>query len=230
MSKTHFILVIPDTHDPFTHPKRDKFLGVLKREFRPEHVVHLGDMFDFASAGRWEKDPDGYSQCAEIEAGRESIKTMIELFPRMRICFGNHDLRVNKDAFRSGISNKWVRDMREIMSLPKNWQWNMAWTIDNINFEHGDGFSGPQGALNAAKQRRMSTVIGHLHTTPGVLYSNNGRNTIWGMNAGSLINQEAYCFKYAAGSKEKACAGAGVVEIHPSGLSVPQWIPLDSVV
>ena len=88
-------------------------------------------------------------------------------------------------------------------------------------FEHGEHVSGSGAALNAAKQNRINTVIGHQHSFGGVSYIDNFDSTLWGMNTGCMIDTTRYAFNYAKKFRNKPTLGTGVIVD-----GVPHFIPI----
>lgn len=171
----------------------------------------MGDLFDIHRASRHIPEPESWDVMEEIRRAKLLVRELARAFPTMKLCYGNHDLRYWKVAKTVGIPTDVIRNPNEIFDCPKTWTWAREYVIDGVLYFHGDGYSGPQGALNAAINRRMSTVIGHIHSFGGVLYQNNGHSRIFGLNTGCLIDQDSPAFRYAETSKNKATLGCGII-------------------
>ena len=59
-----------------------------------------------------------------------------------------------------------------------------------------------------------------MHSFAGVQYSNTG-TTVWGMNAGCLIDIDAYAFEYGKHHPKKPVIGTGIIID-----GIPQFIPM----
>lgn len=215
------VLVIPDLHIPFHHKDAFKFLQAVKKKFRPNEVINLGDMEDWHSISMHDHDPDGLSAGLELQALRNEVKPFFKLFPKMKICTSNHGSLPFRRAFRYGLPKDLIKSYREILKAPKTWKWADQWEVDGIVFEHGDPFSGQAAAIKAAEQNMQSTVIGHVHSFAGIQYSANSRHLIFGFNVGCLIDKDAYAFAYAKKIKRKPILGCGIIKD-----GVPQFIPM----
>jgi len=147
----------------------------------------------------------------EIEMGRVNVKSLGSLFPRMDICYGNHDLRAYKAVKEKGIIAEMLYSLSELYRCPPGWRFDYEFRHEGVSYFHGDGYSGQKGALEAAMKRRGSVVIGHLHSFGGIHYHNNGQNQIFGLNVGCLIDASLPAFNYAATAKDKPTLGCGVV-------------------
>ena len=110
------------------------------------------------------------------------------------------------------FSKKLLKSYSEILEAPEGWVWAESWEIDGVIYEHGEGFSGQQGALKAAQANMAPTVIGHLHSFAGIQYYANARHLIWGFNAGCLIDRLNPAFSYGKHIKSKPIIGVGLIE------------------
>ncbi len=215
------VLIISDTQFPFHHPDAFLFLQALKKKYRPDEVVHAGDEVDFHALGDWDHDPDGYSAGQELEHAIEAMYGLYAIFPEVKACISNHTIRPLKKAFKAGIPRKFMRDYHEFLEAPAGWKWKDYWEIDGVRYEHGEGVSGQNGHIKAAKENRQSTVIGHIHAFAGVNWSGSPNDLIFGMNVGCLIDKNAYAFKYGKHFRNKPILGSGVVLD-----GVPQFVPM----
>ena len=205
------VLIIPDTHSPWMHPHALDFLSDLKREYKPDKIVHLGDEFDAHSLGKWSHDPDGLSAGDEYKKALAQIKPLYKLFPNVSICTSNHSARPFRKAFESGIPKVYMRAYREFMEAPLGWRWEDSFEIDKVIYIHGEGFSGRDGAIKAATGHRKSLVCGHIHSFAGVTYLAGHHDQIFGFNCGALIDYKAYAFAYGRNLSNKPVMGAGIV-------------------
>lgn len=211
MSKV--VLAIPDIHfgQDSHHPDVFEFLKAVKKRYRPSEVVCLGDELEAASLGDWEKDPDGLSPGKELEEAIRQLKKLYKIFPKVKVCTSNHTSRIYRRAFKSGMPKRLIKSYAEILEAPKGWVWKDSWEIDGVLYEHGEGFSGPMGALKAAQANMMPTVIGHLHSYAGIQYYANAKFLIFGFNCGCLINKDSPVFAYAKNVKAKPILGCGII-------------------
>lgn len=71
------ILVIPDSHFPFV--SQEAWATVMKagRAFRPDRIIHLGDLWDFYAISFHPKSPDRKTNLeAEIKSGCDALDEM----------------------------------------------------------------------------------------------------------------------------------------------------------
>jgi len=67
------VLTISDFHAPFGHPDAIDFLSDLKKEYKPQKIICLGDEIDQASISDWTHSPDGMSPREEYEAAIKQL-------------------------------------------------------------------------------------------------------------------------------------------------------------
>ncbi len=215
------ILVISDLHAPFNHPAALDFLAGLRRQYKPQEVVCVGDEIDGHGWGRWDRNPDSPGQGEELAQAIDTMHELYKIFPRVKVCRSNHGDRAFKTAARAGLPGAFIRGQREVLEAPVGWQWAEHWIVDGVAFIHGEGFSGQNSALNACQKHRCPTVIGHVHSWAAVQYHSNAFSTIWGMNVGCLVDPSSLAMQYAKNGPNKQVLGTGIVLD-----GVPFFIPL----
>lgn len=213
------VLVIGDTHLPFEHPEYLDFNKRLAKDYKVSEVVHIGDLVDNHALSYHEHDPNGLSPEQEIELAVNTIKKWAKAFPEIKLCRGNHDVLVDRKGKTSGLPSRCFRDFRDIWELPKSWKDDWEFIIDGVKYCHGTGFSGKYGHVNAAYDSRMSTVIGHLHSTAGVEYLANSESLIFGMSVGCGIDRKKYAFTYGKDFRRKPVLSSGIVEYNKRGVN-----------
>ncbi|NDB62078.1 hypothetical protein EB001_27115, partial [bacterium] len=111
----------------------------------------------------------------------------------------------------SGLPSRFIKSYEDAWEAPKGWKWALEWEIDGVLYTHGTGSSGQAGAINRARDCRQSTVIGHIHSFGGVLYSSSDKDMIFGMNVGCGIDINAYAMEYSKPFPKRPTLGCGVV-------------------
>ena len=215
------VLVIPDIQVPFMHQDAYLFLAAVKKKFKPDVIVQIGDLADQHNYSRYGASTKSKGGKDELEQASVQLEPLKKLFPKMYICWGNHDLRIFQKAGEVGIDSSHMKSYEEILAMPKGWKLADSWEFDGIIYEHGIGRSGQQGAIKAAQANMKSTVIGHLHAHAGILWYGNKETLIFGFNVGALIDDKKYAFEYSRFSSSKSILGCGIVV---DGL--PVFIPM----
>lgn len=217
------VLVISDIQAPFHHEDALAFLKAVKKKYKPNHIVNIGDLTDSYCLSAWGTDPDAISANEEIQRMQAFVKDLVKIFPKADILTSNHDLRLERAAVRAGIPRHFIKDYHEWMGLPKTWKFHDELEIDGILYSHGD--EGGAGGMNASMKRAMhygkSCVAGHLHTQANITYFANREQLIFGMQVGCLIDRKALAFAYAKKSLKKPVLAVGFIDN-----GVPLLIPM----
>jgi len=216
------VLAIPDCHAPFMHKDSVKFLKWVYDEFDLDTVVHLGDIIDWHAMAQFDADPDGYSPKDELSKAVDQLQELYELFPVVKGCYGNHDIRAYRKAFGAGIPRGLLKDFNEIIQAPDGWEWRDEWEIDGVNYNHGNGYTGMYATRTMLLSKMKSVVHGHTHGHAGTIHISTDHNkSVQGMNAGCLVDHTAYALAYAKFARVKSSLGAGVVH---NGIMT--WVPM----
>ena len=65
------ILVISDQHAPYNHIDTLDFLAAIKKKYKPDCVVNIGDEMDWHSISFHDSHPGLYSPSHELKIARE---------------------------------------------------------------------------------------------------------------------------------------------------------------
>lgn len=203
--------IIGDLHAPFTHPRYLEFTQDIFSDWGGMDAhVFIGDGMDGHAWSYHETDPDGYSAKDEFDYGRKCMAKWYKAYPKAKFCLGNHDLLFSRKAKTAGLPEACLRPYKEIYGTP-GWQYKMSYNIEGVHYCHGMGVSGKNAALNLAFSKRMSVVMGHIHSWGGVQYHANENNMIFGMNVGCGIDVRSYAQAYGRDFKDRPTLGCGIV-------------------
>lgn len=216
------VLAIPDTHCPNQHPDTYRFLTDLKKEFKPDVIVHLGDEADFESLSFHGKTPDMPGARDEYLATIEALKPLYKLFPDVLVARSNHTERPFRVAHAAGLPSQMIKSYRDLLHAPPGWTWHERIIIQGCLYIHGDAASGPGGTRKLVSDNRMSVVHGHFHSFGGVQYSASPFQQVFGCNAGALIDLQAMAFRYGSKYGSKGTLGAAIIR----GGKEAHFIPL----
>ena len=73
------VLIISDTHLPFAVPELIPFLKLLKKKYKPDRVIHIGDEVDKHAMSFHDSDPDLPSAGDELRISLPLIKELEKL-------------------------------------------------------------------------------------------------------------------------------------------------------
>jgi len=217
------VLSIPDLHFPFEHRDALDFIRDVYKDIKPDEVVCLGDELDIHAISDHGSDPNGLSPGDEFEAGMLCMRSLYKIFKGqpIKFCTSNHTSRPFRRAFKAGIPTQFLRDYRDFLEAPDGCEWRDEWVIDGVLYIHGEGFSGQNGAIKAAMSHRQSVVLGHLHSYGGIIYHKSRNGQIFGLNAGCLIDENKYAFRYGKKMPGRPTLGCALIEDGVKGHFIP---------
>ena len=205
------ILVISDMHVPYHHKDSIKFLSEIKKEFKPDTIINIGDLLDFHAISMHDHNPDLYSAGHELKQARIYVKELESIFPEMVEVDSNHSSLVYRRALKYGMSKEFLKDYGEFLGT-KKWKWIEDLTLTMSNgqrcfFTHGKSAE----VIKTSQAYSMNTVQGHYHTKFTISYWANPDNIFWAMNVGCLINQKSMAFDYAKNFRTRFIVGCGII-------------------
>jgi predicted MPP superfamily phosphohydrolase len=218
------ILIISDLQMPFHHKDALAFLKYIKKRYKPNIIINIGDTVDLYCLNMYGRDPDALSATSEIAKMKQGVQDLAKLFPKMEVLVGNHCARLKRAAVKAGIPTCFVQSCKEYMGAPKSWNFHEEeYQIDDILFTHGDecGAGGSTAAEKRAKAYGLNSVAGHLHTQANIVYIANRKSLLFGMQVGSLIDSDTVAFGYAKKNLRKAVLSVGYIED-----GIPQILPM----
>jgi|TARA_R100000458_G_C8239727_1_gene219125 predicted phosphodiesterase len=210
------VLVVGDLHLPADHPSYFEFIKDVKRKYKTNETVFIGDIVDHHAISFHKQHPEADSAMSEYKSITESIKKWKRLFKNATVCIGNHDERVHRLNADAGIPSVYLKEYNEVWNTP-TWDWKHCHEIDGVMYTHGTGTSGLAPAFNTARVTGNSWVMGHCHSVASVswLKAPNG-NLIFGMNVGCGIDPTHVVMDYGKNHIKKPIVAAGVViDGHP---------------
>jgi predicted phosphodiesterase len=206
------VLVISDLHIPYHHQDAFDFLKALKKKYKPDMVVNIGDELDHHAISMHEHNPDLMSAGDELRKSKLYIQELEKIFPEMTIVHSNHSSLVYRRALKYGLPKDYLKSYNEFLGVGDGWKW-----VDDVTITLSDGsrcfFTHGMSAdvLKVAQQYGMNTVQGHYHTKFNIGYYSNPDALIWGMQVGCLINQKSMAFDYAKNFKSRFIVGCGMI-------------------
>ena len=84
------ILVISDMHLPYQHKDAIKFLSEIKKEFKPDTVISIGDLLDGHALSFHDSNPDLFNAGHELKKAKEYVRQLEDLFPKLVEVDSNH--------------------------------------------------------------------------------------------------------------------------------------------
>lgn len=217
------VLIIPDEHRPYHHPDSYKFLTEIKRQFKPEKVIHLGDEVDGHAISFHDSDNDLMSAGQELEAAIESIQREIHpLFKHLYLLESNHGSLIYRKAKHHGIPIHHLKSLSEVYETPM-WSWHteimLKTKLGQVYLCHGKS-SVP---FKVAMSMGCSSIQGHFHSEFRIMWRQFADNRrIFDCISGCLIDPKHDAFAYGKNILPKPMLGATIV--HANG--IPETVPM----
>ena len=187
-------------------------------------VIHIGDAVDNHAISYHEKDVNGMSAGQEFNLAKERMKRWYHTFPNVKVCIGNHDALPFRKIFTAGLPKEWLKSYEELLEAPKTWEWDFVHEHKGVIYQHGTGLSGEMASINAARENRQSTVIGHLHTVCNTRYLASYKDLIFGASVGCGIDHKSYAFAYGRENTRKPVLACCVVLNGKIPINLPMGI------
>jgi hypothetical protein len=222
MIKNQSILVISDQHIPFAHPDLFIFLKAIKKKYKPDRVINLGDELDYHAISFHDSDPDLLSPSDELKKGIAGLKIMMELFPKMDLMESNHGSLVYRKGKAMGLPRHVFKSYQDIVGAPRGWRWHSHLVVKmsngaNCYFCHSKG----SDVLKVSQAMGMSVVQGHSHSQFEIRYWGNSLGLYWAMTSGCLIDDDSLAYSYNKLTLKRPVIGTSVI-IN----GIPKLIPM----
>jgi len=203
-------LVIGDLHCPADHSEYLDFCKEVKKKYKTNLTVFIGDIIDHEAISMHDKNPELSGPMDEYYEAFKNVAKWYRAFPNAHVCVGNHDARVFKKGAKIGIPSLYFKGYSDLYST-RNWIWNNSFEFDGVHFTHGDGWGGQYPSFNAAKARLQSVVCGHHHSLASINWIKGPTTMYFGMNVGCGVDQSHPAFLYSKSHLKKAILSCGVV-------------------
>tara|TARA_R110000787_G_scaffold193035_5_gene304592 strand:+ start:6271 stop:6984 length:714 start_codon:yes stop_codon:yes gene_type:complete len=209
------VLVISDMHCPYNHPDMIAYLKAIKKKYKPDRVIGIGDELDFHAMSFHDSDPDLPSASCELRAGQEVLKQVHKLFPVMDLVDSNHGSMAFRRAKAHGIPRHLILPYRQAIfgdGSGEGWNWHprISMTLSNGEkavFVHTAGAN----SLRNAEHLGANFVQGHHHSFFKIEYSSNPDKLYWGMTVGCLIDDDALAFAYNKITAKRPIIGCAII-------------------
>jgi predicted phosphodiesterase len=179
------IVFICDLHIPYEDKKIVELILKFLDDYRPEYLILGGDIIDFYSLSKFNKDP---KRALDIQKDLDKtfnfLKKLRELLPSTKIIYikGNHESRLKKYKWSKAPELAYLRCLsyEKLFRLEElNIQWeDKRWNFGKAWFMHGDKLSKHSGD-SARKNREeygVNCITAHSHRTGKSNLTNLGGN------------------------------------------------------
>lgn len=222
LRKKQTFLLFSDLHIPYHHPDAFDFLEAVKKEYKPTDVFCLGDLLDNHAISYHESNPDLASPGEELCNSIEYVGILGDLFPKMTILQGNHDILPIRKARTAGLSKRYIRDNAEVFDMPKGWTWKFEETV-----QMNDGrrlwmrHNLKKNAIDVAEYHDICFTQGHYHEDLKVDWIMRKGMNVFGATVGCLVDDTSLAFEYNKVNIKRPSLGCLVIKN-----GIPEIVPM----
>ena len=199
-------------HMPYCHLDTWRFLSAIKKRYRPDRVICLGDEIDGHALSYHESDPDLDSAGPELEKAIKFLRPLYRMFPVVDVLESNHGSLIYRKAKTAGIPKRSLKSYRDNLEAPHGWRWHFEMRLQmsdgNWLYLH-HGKSSRPGELS--RDEGSSAVQGHFHTKFQVTYRRTHSGLYFDMHCGYLADHDGLAMAYDKGNPKKGIVGAAVI-------------------
>lgn len=203
------VLIISDTHIPYSHRDYISFLTAIKRKLKPDIILSVGDELDFHGIHFHPTEAELFSAGHELDKAIDELQEGLhKLFPKMFLVESNHGSMVLRRLKHQGIPIRVLKEMKDLYGTPQ-WSWHenilLKTKIGDVFVTHGQ--AGGLGTL--AKRLGCSVIQGHFHGNLGVTWHKSIMKEIFSMFVGCLVDYDSLSMRYGRNFVEKPILGVG---------------------
>jgi predicted MPP superfamily phosphohydrolase len=207
------VLFISDQHFCYSHKDIFKFLRAIKKKYKPQLIVNLGDEIDNAAISFHEKSPEMLNPSKELEKSIDELKKLRDIFPKQYVCNSNHGSLAMRRFRHAGIPIKMLQPLSKLYDTP-NFEWHdeilIQTKLGKVLACHGDGKKAAR--LATAKEEGMSVVMGHHHSLFEISYMQSNSSVFFQMICGCLADPYHKAFEYGKKFSKKHIIGTGMID------------------
>lgn len=199
--------IMSDVHVPFHSMSALTCVIKYFREEKIDCLIMNGDIFDFYSISRHEKEKDLRDFAKEIEMGRNFLQKIRDLFPTIPIYYkmGNHEARWQK----------YLNEQAEEFAALHEMQFEQFFRLDKLNMIYIPDWQGIEladllilhgqelmaGGMNPSQstfnKTFCNTLIGHVHRTTSTIKKDGFKNFIHSYSTGCLTQLSPKYYPFA---------------------------------
>ena len=211
------VLVHADIHFPFQDQKILDLIYLFADWWKPDTIIHGGDLMDFYRLSKFSKDPSPPDMLdREFEAARNHLKILLLLAQEVHLIEGNHEARLNK----------YLNDCApELKSLTQAATGEVLLTVENILGLNEMGIEFIKMRGREAYKRYNDILVGHFNKvskhsayTAKALVEDKGISIIQ-----HHTHRGGVYYKTVIGGQLVGIENFCTCDIHPSYIQNPNW-------
>jgi hypothetical protein len=197
---------------PYQHKDMLRFLKEIKKKYKPDFVLNMGDEADKHAMSFHASDSELYSAGDELLKTIEYIRGLYKVFPYMTLLESNHGSMCIRKAKVNGIPLKYLKSYNDIYDVPDTWKWAPELVLKLSNGQKVYACHGKiKDSAKLSQQMSMNVIQGHYHESFKIEYWSNPGGLYWGMNVGCLIDNSSMAFAYNKIFPKRPIIGTGII-------------------
>lgn len=206
------VLIISDTHIPYSHKHYIKFLSAIKDKYNPGRVIHIGDELDYHAISFHDSDSSLFSADQELDNSIIEIQEGLHhLFKKMYLLESNHGSLIFRKMKANGLAIRHLVPLHELYETPK-WSWHNEILLNTsagmVYLCHGK--SGAYGKL--CKDMMCSAIQGHFHGKAEITWHKSAMGTRFNMFVGCLVDEDSMAMAYGRNNLPKPIMSVGYID------------------
>lgn len=212
MSKNKSILVIGDLHFPYQHRDTFSFLEAIKKKYKPDRVISIGDEIDGHAWSFHTPESELDSPGVEFKRAKECMQRLHSLFKKMDILESNHGSLHIRKVKAHGIPEGFVKTYNDAWGVGVSWKWHYELTVKMSNGEDLYLHHARSANILAASQMMgMNCIFGHHHQKQSIQYWTSGFVTKFGAFTGCLVDADSLAQAYGKINVKKPLLGSIII-------------------
>lgn len=167
--KLEKILFIPDCHVPYHDTVAFDLMMKVAKDFKPDHIIVLGDFIDMYSVSSHDKNPKRVSQMNdEVSKSIEELGRVKDLGAKNNVFIaGNHEQRLERYLIQKAPALWDSLSIEKVLALDKMGfeyiPYRSHYQLGKIYVTHDTGKAGVTAHKLALDAFHRSIIIGHTH-------------------------------------------------------------------
>lgn len=227
------IFVIPDVHVPYQDDTAWGATLQAVREYRPHHVVLLGDFADFYSVSAHSRDPARATLLKdEVAEVNRQLDRLQKAAGKAKVVFirGNHEFRLERYIRDKAPELFGLVDVAELFRLGKRGWEDVAYLdsykLGHIRFTHELQMLGQGVARKSAQAVGACIISGHTHRAEQSYDSSLAEGPRFGLTSGWLGSVELADYRHRNLAQREWMHGFSLVTMHDDGCGWARFVPV----
>lgn len=215
------ILFIPDCHFPYQDHLGFELMMTVAKDFKPDHVVIMGDFIDMYSVSDHDKNPKRAGRLEEeIKMAVDALWKIKDLGAKDNIYIaGNHEDRLTRYLMRKAPELWGMLDIPKVLALDKLGfkyvPYRSHHNIGKVFVTHDTGKAGVQAHKQALDAFHRSIIIGHTHRMGYIIQGDASGDKHVGAMFGWLGDEKQVDYMHNINARKDWTLGFGIGYLNP---------------